>query len=49
MQNRANNAGEQGFADNGDYLRAAIRDSNDINEEIVAEGGTVGLLWRVTG
>ena len=49
LQNLANNAEGQGFPDNGDYLRGAIPDRNDIVEEIVAEGDKVGMLWRVTG
>jgi predicted ester cyclase len=49
LQNLANNAEGQGFPDNGEYLRGAIPDRNDIVEEVVAEGDTVGLLWRVTG
>ena len=38
LQNLANNAAGQGFPDNGEYLRGAIPDRNDIVEEIVAEG-----------
>jgi len=49
LQNLANNAEGQGFANNGEYLRGAIPDRNDVIEEVVAEGDTVGLLWRVTG
>ena len=49
LQNLANNAEGQGFPDNGDYLRGAIPDRNDVVEEIVAEGDMVGMLWRVTG
>jgi predicted ester cyclase len=49
LQNLANNAEGQGFPDNGEYLRGAIPDRNDIVEEIVAEGDKVGMLWRVTG
>ncbi len=49
LQNLANNAEGQGFADNGEYLRGAIPDRNDTVEEIVAEGDMVGMLWRVTG
>ena len=49
LQNLANNAEGQGFADNGEYLRGAIPDRNDVVEEIVAEGDMVGMLWRVTG
>lgn len=49
LQNLANNATGQGFADNGEYLRGAIPDRDDVVEEIVAEGDRVGMLWRVTG
>ena len=49
LQNLANNAAGQDFADNGEYLRGAIPDRNDVVEEIVAEGDMVGMLWRVTG
>ena len=49
LQNLANNAEGQGFPDNGEYLRGAIPDRNDVIEEIVAEGDRVGMLWRVTG
>lgn len=49
LQNLANNAEGQSFADNGEYLRSAIPDRNDVVEEIVAEGDMVGMLWRVTG
>lgn len=49
LHNLAMNAEGQGFADNGEYLRGAIPDRDDVIEEIVAEGDTVGMLWRVTG
>ena len=45
----ASNARDQGFPAPGMYLRSAFPDRVDVIEEVIAEGDTVGLLFRVTG
>jgi predicted ester cyclase len=49
MLNLANNARDQGFPRTGSYLRAAFPDRVDVIEEVIGEGDTVGLLFRLTG
>lgn len=49
LLNLGANAEGQGFASAGPFLRAAIPDRVDVMEEVIAEGDTVGLLWRLTG
>lgn len=49
MLNLANNARDQGYPGPGPYLRAAFPDRVDVIEEVIADGDTVGLLFRVTG
>jgi predicted ester cyclase len=44
----AGNARDQGWPEPGMYLRTAFPDRVDIIEHIVAEGDTVGLLFRLT-
>jgi len=43
----ANNARDQGWPAPGMYLRAAFPDRVDVMEEVIAEGDTVGLLFRL--
>jgi predicted ester cyclase len=49
MEHLGNNAQGQGFPAPGPYLRTAIPDRVDVIEDVVAEGDTVGLLFRLTG
>lgn len=44
----ASNARGEGWPEPGRYLRAAFPDRVDIIEHVVAEGDTVGLLFRLT-
>ena len=44
----AGNARGEGWPEPGMYLRSAFPDRMDIIEHVVAEGDTVGLLFRVT-
>lgn len=43
----ASNARGEGWPEPGMYLRAAFPDRVDVMEEVVAEGDTVGLLFRL--
>ena len=45
----AANAQGQGFPGTGSFLRGAFPDRVDVIEEVIAEGETVGLLFRLTG
>jgi predicted ester cyclase len=49
LEHLAANARGQGFPAPGPGLRNAIPDRVDIIENIIADGDTVGLLWRLTG
>jgi predicted ester cyclase len=49
MMNLANNALDQGYPAPGAQLRDAIADRDDVMEDVIAEGDTVGLLYRLTG
>lgn len=49
MQHLDANAQGQGWPSPGPYLRTAISDRVDVIEEVIAEGDTVGLLFRMTG
>jgi predicted ester cyclase len=49
MMNLAHNARDQGYPSPGAYLRDAIPDRLDVIEEVIADGDTVGLLYRLTG
>lgn len=44
----AGNARDQGWPEPGMYLRTAFPDRVDVIEHVVAEGDTVGLLFRLT-
>lgn len=44
----ASNARDQGWPEPGKYLRTAFPDRVDVIEQVVAEGDTVGLLFRLT-
>jgi predicted ester cyclase len=43
----ASNARDQGWPEPGLYLRKAFPDRVDVMEEVIAEGDTVGLLFRL--
>jgi predicted ester cyclase len=49
MEHLAANAQGQGHPPPGPYLRTAFPDRVDVIEEVIAEGDTVGMLFRVTG
>ena len=49
MENLAANAQGQGYPSPGPYLRTAFPDRVDVIEQVIAEGDTVGMLFRVTG
>jgi predicted ester cyclase len=49
LEHLANNALGEGHPSPGAYLRTAIPDRFDVLEDVIAEGDTVGLLYRVTG
>ena len=44
----ASNARDQGWPEPGLYLRKAFPDRVDVIEQVIAEGDTVGLLFRLT-
>jgi predicted ester cyclase len=44
----AGNARDQGWPEPGLYLRKAFPDRVDVIEQVIAEGDTVGLLFRLT-
>jgi predicted ester cyclase len=47
LVNLASNAEGQGFPEPGLFLRKAFPDRVDAIEDIIAEGGRVGMLWRL--
>ena len=49
MEHLGANAQGQGHPGPGPYLRTAIPDRVDVIEQVIAEGDTVGLLFRMTG
>lgn len=49
MEHLGANAQGQGHPSPGPYLRTAIPDRVDVIEQVIAEGDTVGLLFRMTG
>ena len=49
MEHLAANAQGQGYPGPGPYLRTAFPDRVDVIEQVIAEGDTVGLLFRLTG
>ena len=49
MRHLAANAEGQGYPSPGPYLRTAFPDRVDVIEQVIAEGDTVGLLFRLTG
>jgi predicted ester cyclase len=49
MENRANNARDQGFPGPGPGLRDAFPDRVDVIEDMIAEDDRVGMLFRVRG
>jgi predicted ester cyclase len=49
MEHLGANAQGQGWPSPGPYLRTAIPDRVDVIDEVIAEGDTVGLLFRMTG
>ena len=49
MEHLAANAQGQGYPSAGPYLRAAFPDRVDVIEQVIAEGDTVGMLFRLTG
>ena len=49
IEHLAANAQGQGFPGPGPYLRTAFPDRVDVIEQVIAEGDTVGMRFRVTG